>query len=192
MNNHNEVRLVIFGHAGGARPTIRRIILIFILGTMLLGCSTFNIDPTSFLLKSKQEELITIKLIPNSFLENGDNNYSFGFLITNLSGENIWFPNDMNVKIEFWDPDTREWLYRKNLTTYLPLDGSFILEPNDAHLGQETILNVFPDIPSEIISSDKPFRLRVSIMGYLMNGKKVTKEEISSQIIFDYLISKDK
>jgi hypothetical protein len=119
----------------------------------------------------------------------GNNAYSLEFDIKNISDSEIWFPADMNVNIEAWNPRTLQWVKLKNLTSYAPSNGSIVLASSKDSLMSELVFGIDPEFPKEFLEQSS-VRMKISIAGLKIISGQVTDRDIQSEYIF--ILEKDK
>ncbi len=109
---------------------MRRKIVIVFLSLMLAGCNSI-LESTVYTPPASLEDHLNIEL---SNVDNSQNQYLLGLVITNMSTDRIWFPIGMNGAYSYFDPKNEKWVPVKDIMKVISLRPQIILEPQGISL----------------------------------------------------------
>ncbi|MEA5078543.1 MAG: hypothetical protein VB013_08230 [Anaerolineaceae bacterium] len=138
-------------------------IIIFIIIFLLFGCSKPKVkDPIA---TDSQFTNQQIKLYSSADYNTYSTKDVISAEIWNLSGKEVKFPNNYNIKIyEYLNDDWKE--ISEKPVTRLP-SGNFEFNPNDGS-SNIRMIGIFPDLPD----INQEYYLRIYVSGKMVEGNK--------------------
>jgi hypothetical protein len=147
---------------------------------MLKVCDSI-LESTVFNPPASLEDHINIKL---SNVDNSQNQYLLGIVITNMSRDRIWFPIGMNGAYSYFDPKNEKWVPVKDTMKVISLRPQIILEPKGDIINDNFSYTIAPDLPNELFLTNNEIQIRIEISGYKMNGEEKTSLPIKASADF--------
>ena len=140
-----------------------------LLAAFLVACQN-RVDPQVVALVGTERinrEVTLTHIVPQPVFAGLEGSYDI--LLVNQSQSQYIFPTDFGVLLLVYSEKAGDWRHVENFSTYLPLNGSIVLEPLRDWPDNEELFSVWPVI--ERTSDDT--LLRVTVVGHDEDGEAV-------------------